>query len=352
MKTLRTILRWLTLAGLALAVVGSIGAAFLGASRSGELAASRPAAVLAIAVALLLLVGLIAWRSMLRSPGLAMSHLGAVLVLAGGLWGSPQGQTLRNRLAGTDEPLEGYVPIPLAHLDQWPIQSIGQFDDSGFLRPAGELDFTLQPHQARIEYYPPASPAWRMEAAVYDDAGQPGQTKILTGRPGESTSFEPIDLTVRVISASANPPAITLELTRRDMQVTGTVTHERGPYERLRLAAVFASDAEWLAAGRPDILLARPRGPIKDYLLDLEALDGDGNGLARQWVEVNHPLHAGGYHIYINKYNTADGYILLYLRRSAGLWMVWSGFAVGLAGLMLRLWVEPAGRARRREANP
>jgi hypothetical protein len=347
MRRVRAIFRWLTVVGLALAVAGAIIAAFLGAGLSGRLASSRPAAILTMLGALVLLGGFVAWRSMLRSPGLALSHLGAVLVLVGGLWGSPQGQALRNHLRGQTHHLEGYVPLPLEHLQTWRVESLGQITKGGSLVPVEQLDFVLQPRQARVEYYPPASAAWRMEAAVYDDAGQPAHTQVLGGLPGDITAFESAGVSVEVLATSDNPPIIQLKLARGDVEVVGAVMHDRGPYQRLSLAAVYPSDAAWQAAGRPDILLAPPLGPVKDYLLDLEAIDCDGNSLARKWIEVNHPLHAGGFHIYLQEYNQQDGYILLYLRRSDGLWMVWAGFAAGLAGLVVRLWVEPIVRARR-----
>jgi cytochrome c biogenesis protein ResB len=87
----------------------------------------------------------------------------------------------------------------------------------------------------------------------------------------------------------------------------------------------------------------------KDYFSDLAVLEGE-EVAARKTIEVNHPLHWGGYHFYQAGYDEQAGqYTILSVRSDSGWGAVWAGFGLLVVGAVGRCWAEPAwrrGRAR------
>jgi len=96
------------------------------------------------------------------------------------------------------------------------------------------------------------------------------------------------------------------------------------------------------AEGRPtpDLFLVRPDRPVRDYYSDLVVLD-DGRTVAEKTIEVNHPLHWGGYHFYQSDYDhEAHRYTVLQVKSDSGLWLVWVGMVLLVAGTFWRFWGE------------
>jgi len=94
----------------------------------------------------------------------------------------------------------------------------------------------------------------------------------------------------------------------------------------------------------PELFLVRPIGPVRDYYSDLAVLD-DGRTVAEKTIEVNDPLHWGGYHFYQSDYDhEAHRYTVLRVVSDSGLWFVWAGMVLVVAGAFWRFWGEPAVR--------
>ncbi|NIA22291.1 MAG: hypothetical protein GWP05_10095 [Anaerolineaceae bacterium] len=92
----------------------------------------------------------------------------------------------------------------------------------------------------------------------------------------------------------------------------------------------------------PRLYLARPMQGIRDYLSDLTVLD-EGQPVASKTVEVNDPLHYGGYHFYQHSYDSAGGqYTVLSVSSDSGLLTVYAGFILLVAGAFWQYWIVSA----------
>lgn len=91
------------------------------------------------------------------------------------------------------------------------------------------------------------------------------------------------------------------------------------------------------------LVLVGREGAVSDYKSRLTVLDRDDHALLGQVIEVNSPLHFGGYHFYQHSYDTeGERFTVLSVRSDAGLALVWLGFALLCIGVAWLFWVRPA----------
>jgi len=116
---------------------------------------------------------------------------------------------------------------------------------------------------------------------------------------------------------------------------------EDDPYVSVDLAPLVSGKDE---LARDDaqtaLFLVKPTGPIRDYFSELSVLE-DGKQVAAKVIEVNDPLHWGGYHFYQADYDKQAGrYTVLSVTSDSGLLAVWIGFALLVAATFWRFWGE------------
>ncbi len=76
---------------------------------------------------------------------------------------------------------------------------------------------------------------------------------------------------------------------------------------------------------------------IRDFASSV-TITGAGGSMTRAQIAVNRPLRFGGYTLYQTSYDPADAaYSLLTVTRDSGLWLVYAGFIIFLAGVCLWL---------------
>ena len=165
-------------------------------------------------------------------------------------------------------------------------------------------------------------------------------------------------------------PKITFEVKRGGRREKGTITirkglgpmiefeldrPERSPEQdriitnilnagRVPLIALYDSYAAWFKAGRP-CLFAADEPPHKEYLSHLVVRE-DGKEVARKTIEVNHPLHYGGYHFYQSGYDKTDlAYTVIAVKSDAGWGIALAGMIVLMLGTTLHFWFEPIWKA-------
>src|SRR4030042_1577408 len=109
-KYRRTIM-WLGLLLIIVLIALSIYGAFIGAERAQQLFNQPPLVVYWTALAILLIIGIAAFRRLLRVPGLLLIHAGCVLIIAGGIRGSHGGHNLQKKLFGIDKIRTGRMAI-------------------------------------------------------------------------------------------------------------------------------------------------------------------------------------------------------------------------------------------------
>jgi len=126
---------------------------------------------------------------------------------------------------------------------------------------------------------------------------------------------------------------------------------EADPYVSVDLAPLVSGKTE--PAGddaQTALFLAKPTGPIRDYFSELSVIE-DGKQVAAKVIQVNDPLHWGGYHFYQADYDKQAGrYTVLSVTSDSGWWwgslpgLVPVGFALLVAATFWRFWGEAVVR--------
>jgi len=103
----------------------------------------------------------------------------------------------------------------------------------------------------------------------------------------------------------------------------------------------------------PYLCLAKPTPMIRDYKSDLIVIDESRQVcLGHKVVEVNDPLHYGGYHFYQTHYDEEEQqFTILSVVSDTGLPLVYGGFVVMTAAAFWRCWGQPAWRYLRRRSD-
>ncbi|GAH13017.1 unnamed protein product, partial [marine sediment metagenome] len=71
--------------------------------------------------------------------------------------------------------------------------------------------------------------------------------------------------------------------------------------------------------------VSRGHRMIRDYLSDIVVIENEKE-VASKVIEVNHPLHYGGYHFYQHSYDSEAGkYTILLVTSDSGLYAVYGG---------------------------
>ena len=95
----------------------------------------------------------------------------------------------------------------------------------------------------------------------------------------------------------------------------------------------------------------RHAGPIKDYKSRVIILD-ERHPVAERVIEVNHPLHYAGHHLYQYDYDRRRGrYTVLAVRSDTGLVWVYLGFVLLGGGAAWHFWLIPLAGARKRRTR-
>jgi hypothetical protein len=102
----------------------------------------------------------------------------------------------------------------------------------------------------------------------------------------------------------------------------------------------------------PELYLLKPVGPVSAYKSDVE-VHQDGRKAASQVIEVNEPLHWGGYHFYQHSYDSrGESYTILSVASDSGLPAAYAGMALLVLGAFWRFWGEPIwGYTRKKMLN-
>jgi hypothetical protein len=327
MSRFRRALLWATLAAVILLTVLSIYGAFLGADRAQAFFNSLPLVVYWFAAAALLAAGIVSFSRLLRVPSLLLMHLGCILVLLGAMWGSKPGHALQKRLFGIDK-------IPHGELDL-----LGQIDENRVEIPedgsTGELPFRVRLLDYREEYYEPGQLLiWSRDGRSWRMPAEAGQTLSLDGDLGTVVirrvfqNFR-IDLKedepVAYDEPGGSNPALELAIQR-----SGAAPGRRYVFEQ-RPGHMNPNDPFVMSYYRS----------VKDYISELEIVEG-GRVVAAKDIEVNHPLHYGGYHIYQHKPGGENAYGNKYtgllVVSDSGLNVVYGGYMLLIGGVCWHFW--------------
>ena len=209
---------------------------------------------------------------------------------------------------------------------------------------------------------------------------------VITARtPGMTAKLKSMGRGGRLIYVPADSPAkmtgmqrprITFEVKRGARTEKGTVTirkalgpmieinvdrHDRAHnqaiiitsilnFGQVPLAVLYDSDAAWYKAGAP-CLFAAKEPPHKEFLSHL-VIRKDGKEVARKTIEVNHPLHYGGYHFYQSGYDKEDlAHTVITVKSDVGWLIALAGMVMLMGGTFVQFWFEPIWKARKKRRN-
>lgn len=79
---------------------------------------------------------------------------------------------------------------------------------------------------------------------------------------------------------------------------------------------------------------------VRDYISDVQVIK-DGKVVAEKNIEVNHPLHFGGYHFYQSSYDAQEHkFIVLSVVSDTGLNLVYAGYLLLGIGVFWHFWLR------------
>ncbi len=339
MNKFRRELMWTALLVIVLLAVLSIYGAFIGAERAQEYFNRVPLAVYWLFFAGLLIVALAVFPRLIRVPGLLLVHAGCVLILAGGMWGSKLGNDLQRRFFGIDKVRSGRMVIYEGATENKVMP-----DGS---RPRQELPFALKLKDFRIEYYQPAylyietREGQRQKVPVEVGTEFPlgeglGTAKVVRTFENFKIGMEEGKSVPYDDPQPGSNPTLEVQITQPDGQVTTKYVFEHFPGH---------------SHGQDNFLLSYRR-VISDYISEIQVVES-GKVAAAKDVEVNHPLHFGGYHFYQSSYDDKAGqYTVLSVYSDTGLFVVYAGYWMLCLGVIWHLWLRHAlARAKLKSTN-
>jgi hypothetical protein len=145
---------------------------------------------------------------------------------------------------------------------------------------------------------------------------------------------------------ASDVPAMEVELAYGDRTSTEWLLPEPGAdLARLSLAPLLRGrtpdHGDMDDAVAPELFLLRPVGDVSAYKSDIE-VHQDDRKVASQVIEVNEPLHWGGYHFYQHSYDSRnESYTILSVASDSGLAAVYLGMALLALGAFGRFWAGP-----------
>lgn len=322
----KRILLWAGLCVILLLTGFSIYGAFSGADKAQNFFNSFPLSVYWAVFTVLLIAAIILFRRLAHLRGLLMIHLGCVLVLIGALRGSQAGFKIQDAILDADTIRAGQMVI----CEGMTNNTVDVDMERGITKP---LPFAVRLADFRLEYYDPGT--LMIQTPQGETAAIPAQVGSKYRLSGDWDSVEVVrqfeyfklvtegDKRTAIDDPHSNPnPALELRLTKSDG--TGAT---RYVFER------FAGH------DRPDDSFRfRYYRMVRDFISDLEIVK-DNTVLVRKSIEVNKPLHFGGYMFYQQGYDDAEGrFTVLRVTNDRGLWIVFGGYVLLCAGAFWHLW--------------
>jgi hypothetical protein len=336
---------WAAMAIIALLFFLSVYGAFIGPKRAKELFNSTVLGVYWVAFALLLVVGIVLFRRLLRVPALLLVHAGCILILAGAIWGSEAGRSLQKTLLGIDIVPTGQMQIHEGYSDNRVILEDNEIR---------ELPFYIKLKDFRVEYYEPGH--------LYIQTRQGDTAWELPVEIGAEIQLDPGFGAVEILRVFENFRITIDGDDRTAVDEPGTGINAalevciKTPDGRVSTRYVFERSRGHIYPDSP--LYMSYERVIRDYVSELQVIR-NGRIVAEKDIEVNHPLHFGGYHFYQHSYDAqAAEYTVLMVSPDSGLASVYSGFLVLCIGAFWHFWLKRLSKvavpqsAQTRSAEP
>lgn len=316
----------------------SVYGAFLGAEKAAVFFNSSPMVLFWFILVGILIGGFLFFRRLWTRPFLFMVHVGCLLVLLGGLWGSQQGIALRGRLLNYRGLYEGMIPLYEGE------GSSVLYD--GQAKPIGNLPFEVFLKEFQVQYYD--APQF-----VIIDKADPQRVYTIPVEIGAVFTFG------QQIQFGAVRYFRNLQIHREGGQTTvaeGPQEADNPGYQVRFILSDGAEETQYVFERFPvhsmpryrfEIAFQPPQMP-KEYISELVIIE-DGQEKARKRIEVNHPLFYKGYLLHQKSWGQDQNgvYSIIGVVSNSGLPAVFGGYGLLVAGIAGQLWIVPAAGRRR-----
>ena len=336
-------LLWAALAAIVALAGLSICGAFLGARQAQVFFNCLPLAAYWLGLTALLIVGTVVFARLTQIPSLLLMHLGCIVIVLGGMWGSKAGHAIQERLFGVDKLPQGELKI---YLDDRTAKNDVRVEDGNGVQTlpfSVRLDDFKMPYYERgdLIIYARTGDRWRLPAREGARLRLGEWGKITIRKVFNNLKLQAKDGRQVPYDAPGGPnPAVQVLIERPNgTVVAGYVFEDFG--------AMFPEPVEFA--------LAYVR-QVKDYISRVEIIE-NGKPVAARAIEVNHPLHYRGYHVYQHSVGEDEGgpYTVLLVVSDSGLNLVYAGYIMLIAGVFWHFWGRRAliaARNRRPHAAP
>jgi len=349
MKKLNRYIMWAALTAIGLLAVLSVLGAFYGARQAKLIFNSIPLGIYWFSLAILLIAGFLKFPRLLRKPGLLLVHAGCLLVLAGGMWSSQMGHRIAEQFLGIKKIPSGYMAI-------YEGNSGKKVMTEDFKQCLCELPFSIKLNNFRLEYYEIDE---KFVPRLYITTQQ-GQDLQLAARAGEQISLGP-GLGRLIIVHTFRNFKISIENGKKI--ITDSVKEGENPAVEVRIEPSDANSYTRYVFERfagfnhgedglnLSYLSQAPR-IVRDYFSDVVVIENEKEAVSKT-IEVNHPLHYGGYHFYQHSYDSENGdYTILSVTSDSGLYTVYGGYWLLSLGVLWQFWFRHiAGFIKKRKEN-
>ena len=315
---------WLGLIIIILLAVFSVYGAFIGPDAAKAFFNSLPLALYWLLFILVLIAAAFIFPRLLKAPSLLLAHAGCILVIAGALYGSNAAHRIRADLLGLHK-----IPRGMMAIYEGESENRVLLDDANSIK---QLPFSIRLSDFRVEYYQPAYLyIWSSEGGVWKFPVELGKDFPLddAGTVRILRTFENLKVTVadgNTVAIDAPQPGYNPALQVEFEAPDGTKTTQ---YVFSRLPGHTHPGDKFTMAY--DLT-------VRDWLSDLQVIK-DGKVVAEKTIEVNKPLHYGGYHFYQSDFDHENHeFTVLSVTSDSGLYCVFTGYTFLCIGVFTRFW--------------
>lgn len=314
---------YLTLLFILLLIGLSVLSAFLGAERADRFFNSVPLAAYWILLAVLIIASVFVFRK-LHKPCLFLIHAGTLLVILGSMIGSDKGRELSGLIGGNAKPVKTQMVI-------YEGQSSHELYDVSENRTF-PLPFEIRLNDFVVEYYTPTVIVQFPDGRGAEIPARPGTEMVFDDPTVKSIRVTGVFENLKIALEDGQRKAIDSTQPGRNPAVELAITRADGRVDRQFVFELFKGHA-------PDRELAFTYyRPIKDYISRVDVIQ-NGVVVKSADLEVNHPLHFGGFHFYQYSYdNKQHQYTVLQVVSDTGLSVVYAGFILLVAGTVWYFW--------------
>ena len=326
MDNLKRTAMFTALAVVMLAFILSIYGAFLGAEKAGVFFNSMALAVFWLLFLFLIAISPLIFKSILRSPALFLTHTGVAFILAGALWGSETAHNLRRNVFKIDKIYKANMLIYQ-----------GQDENRAVLEDntVKDMPFSVRLNKFEIKYYQPEflhihsrkGDSWKIPVEIgkeFSLGKNSGTVQILKKFENFKITFKNNETTAIDSPTPGINPALQVQL--------------KDPQGNVKTKYVFQNLSPHMK-GNEDLVLSYNR-VIADYISKVDIVK-DNKIIASKDIEVNHPLHAEGYHFYQHSYDSEAGlYTILSITSDSGLYIVYTGYIMLCGAVFWHFWLR------------